>query len=350
MMEKELFQRVVGIIIVVALAGSMLAGAFIWMPDTPSPNDIVIPSQQSSIEYQTSFTTTAIQDLEAIRIIGETSELNKNIIDLSIQGIEGVSRIQSSRFEPTGGKTWFYLADISLRRNSNINEIVENIFSLEYFVGETDAMKRMSISTPETNIELKNPSLNLERNFKFEYETTFAITPLNTLSGDEIIVQGNITMQGNEIVFIELMEQINLELQPKYFEAEKEFELLEVGNELFFEVQGDFNKEFYSEQANAIADTIAFPINNTLMGQSIIERKEELIELFQDYNLDLKISGKIFIEELFVEELGELVFEEEFTIELSHEQKVGNIINVIITISKIRDEIKLFDASEKLNN
>lgn len=342
-----MFQKIIGIIIIVALAGSMIAAAIIYMPESSQINPDITPTDQPTFNYEISFETQVIQELESIRIAAETSEINKTKIDSEIQNVEGISRIQFSEFRNVGDGNWFYFAEITLRKNFDLEKIVEDIFKINYFDGEKQAMKKVSISTPQENIDLNSSDLNMSRKFVFEYPTTFTIASIETLPGDKIIVEGTISLKGNTIVFIELVEIENKTDLPEYYYVDKEFELLELGEELFFEVKGDFNADYYSEQISLLENSYAFPYNDSLIGQTNIEDKEFVKNLFEDFELELNRAGKIFVEDVFVEELDETFsFNDEIEIQISDEKTVGEIINVELTISKTRKTLGIAGSKE----
>jgi len=353
-MEKDLFQKIIGIIIIIALAGSMLAAALIYLPDNSNQQNVdpdLIPQNQPVFNYTTSFETQIIQDLEAIKIIVETSEMNKSEIDYSIQKIEGISRIESSQFISTGSEKWYYLAEINLRKNTNIKQIVEEIFSQQYFNGEKQAMKRVSISTPKEDINLVDSETNFSRKFQFDYATTFAIVSLDSLPNDNIIVEGTIRLQGNTITYIELMETENKTSAPTFFEVEKELLINDIGNELFFEVTTDKNidQNYYQEQLKQLDENaIFFVYESKIYGQTIA--KKELVEeiLVDINNIQFKQAGTIFIDSLFVEDLNkEIVFEKETQIEFNYGKKVGDKILAVITLAISRTSEEIMQVIEK---
>ncbi|MDD4250837.1 MAG: hypothetical protein PHX27_01440 [Candidatus ainarchaeum sp.] len=348
-MERELFQKIIGIIILIALVGSMFAAALIYAPQPPAQNNQpLVPQNQTIYEYNINFQTSVIQELDFIRIAVETSELNKNDIDLEIQSIPGVSRIQSSQFISNNTDKWVYFAEINLRKKINVIDVVNEIFELKFFNGDKQAMKRVSIITPKENIELIHKDANFSRKFLFEYETTFAIVNLETMANDEISVNGTIKLQGNNIVSIELMELENKTNIPEIFFVEKEFELNEVGEELFFEVKGeDFNATYYSEQVNLIEGSMAIPFENSLFGQTNQDNKELLVDLFQDFNLKLNKMATIFINEVFIKDLNKSIdFNTSFNIEVSLDSFTGKKSMIRLEISNGRITTKITNAVE----
>jgi hypothetical protein len=212
-MKQEKFYQILGIIIIIAFAGSMF-GAFLYAPQPSSNNNTSPPTQnKTTYNYSISFDTKVIQELQAIRVAAETSSLNKQEIDLDVQKIEGVARIQFSEFRKQEN-SWLYFAQIDLKKQASPNEVIERIFDLNYFDAYKEAMKRVSISTPDDAIELYNTDLDITRKFTFEYPTTFTIADLNTMPEDEIRVNGTIQLQGKDVLFLELIEAYNYTQAP----------------------------------------------------------------------------------------------------------------------------------------
>jgi len=77
-MKQDTFLKIVGIIIIVAMVGSMLAAGFLYAPtestDTPSITDQ--QTDKSSFDYDISFDTNIIDNLTSIRVAAQTNVLD----------------------------------------------------------------------------------------------------------------------------------------------------------------------------------------------------------------------------------------------------------------------------------
>jgi hypothetical protein len=211
-MKQDNFYRALGILIIIAFIGSMF-GALLYAPQ-PSNNNTPPPTQsQKSYNYSIAFDTEVIQELQAIRIFAETSYLDIDAINLDIQKLEGVARVQFSEFRKNG-ENWGYFAQIDLKKQASPAETALKVLDLNYFSGYKEAKKRVSISTPKEALDLYNADLNVTRKFTFEYPTTFTIADLNTMPEDNIMVNGTIQLREKEILFLELIETNNYTQTP----------------------------------------------------------------------------------------------------------------------------------------
>lgn len=353
-MERETLYKIIGIIVVVAMAGSMFAAALIYMPDSSSgdPTDVQEnpTNTGSSFQYSITFDTNVVSELNSIRIVAETSSLNKNEIDLAIQKIDDVSKVSYSEFRKNG-EGWIYFAQIDLKKSANIENIVNEIFELDYFFGMKDSMKRVSIATPKEQIELYNADLNITRNFKFDYVTTFAIASLTTKPGDVITVSGTITLQAQNVLGIDLMEQSNQTNATQYYSVEKEFVLESIGEEIFFQASVDENSETdYEAELKKIDENIqVFLMQGNIIGQTNISNKTQVENLLSGLeNFTIKQAGLIFVDKLFVEELNEEVeFNQEIDVEINAGKIIGQKINTEIIVAVQRDSVEIYSAVEK---
>jgi len=354
-MEKDLLVKIIGIIVVIALAGSMLAAALVYAPDTtPNQNDNldnINQEQTASFDYQISFDTNVLANLNSVRVALETTELNKQEIDLAIGKLDGVARVSASEFRNlTQG--WYYFAEIDTKKNVVLEDVVHEIKDLNYFDGMEQVMKRVSINTPNKALQIYNVDNNITRNFTFEYPTTFSIAPLETLPGDIIEVSGNITLQGKNILGLELVEANNITATPQVFTTQREFEVTSIAPELFFEAKfdGNVDQNYYEEKLTAIdSEMQKFFYNNSFIGQTQLGNKTALQELFSDANnLDLKINGKIFLDKTYVAELNkEFDINSDVDIELLSNTNVGDTVLAELTISVQRNELVSITAVAK---
>jgi hypothetical protein len=215
--EPNKLAQTLGIILLAVMAFSMLAGALLYV-DRPSTNttnqdpqtDIPIPTD-TQFTYNIDLNTTAIKDLDSARIGLMTTNLNKAEIDLGVQKISGVSKV-SSQFKKNSpdANNWLYLADLTLKKNTDLMTILTQIIDLNYFdkTQGYDAMKYMTISAPQWTI-IHNTDLNIDRNFAFTQTTFMALTRISTNPSDEIEVEGQISVQGKAMLAINLYEKQN---------------------------------------------------------------------------------------------------------------------------------------------
>jgi len=312
-MEKTKLMKTLVILVTIALAGSIIAVGLVYNDDTPAPVDPadILNKPASAFDYEIAFDTNVIKELNSIRLAAETSVINKAEIDSSIQNMDGVSRITSSSFRKIADASWVYLAEIDLKRSADISTQVQEILSLDSFSGDKEAMKSVSINTPKTII-VNNSDLNINREFTFEYPTTFALASLSTIPGDIISVAGTIRLQGQAVLALELLESSNQTAQGELFSVEnKELEISSIGDELFFEAFTDQNADQNTLEAavkavDPDAQVMVFPFggatNINLMSKA--EKLSELETIVSSYDGDFYQLGTFELESIFVEDLN----------------------------------------------
>ena len=287
-MEQETLMKTVGIAIVVVMAFSMIAVAFISTQNNPSTDSDGINTNPiiNSFEYQLDFETTTIKELNSFRMVAKTSNLDKSQIDNAIQEMDGVSKV-GSEFRNNANGVWDYFAEITLKKTANLNDILNQIFELEYFVGtEKVAMKYMTIASPGELI-LYNSELDINRNFTFTQTTLPALVFIETMPGDTISVGGSVTLRGVDITALELIEN---EAQPQYYSVNETLPIVSLGNELLFEGQTsdqNIDQNYYTEQLALIDQTAQMyfiPDENTIRfaGRSSVTNSNEILSLFSE--------------------------------------------------------------------
>lgn len=225
LLEQEKMVKYFGIFVAVTMVISLFAYVgYVALSDPiiPSEEDYFEPNA-TLFSYNLSFDTNAIKDLSSFRVALTTSIEDKVMIDSEIKKIEGVNNIASQfKKEDISSKEWIYFAEVMLKKNASISQVVDSIYSLDFFDSsfEKVAMKHMTISVPKSVI-LHNPDLNIDRNYSFTTPVLSALTSIDTLPGDELIVEGLISLQGSLINSIELIEIENKSLQERLM---KEFE------------------------------------------------------------------------------------------------------------------------------
>jgi len=214
-MDSKKTVRIVGIIVAVVMALSMISFALIYVDRQPTGTDTTntLPvATDKPFNYTLSFEATALKDAGAIKIALMTSNSNKALIDLAISKIEGVSKV-TSQFKKNSldSNDWVYLADITLKKNTDIVSTITKMLDVNYFnaAGGFDARKQITVSAPSW-VMLKNTDLNIDRNFSFTTTTLPALASIGTTTGDKLQIDGTITVQGSAINALSLYETVNL--------------------------------------------------------------------------------------------------------------------------------------------
>lgn len=227
-MGQEEKVKYLGIIILVLMAFSMIAGIAISVMNNPiqtdNTNNNLPEPTATTFNYSLSFDANAIKDLSSFRTAVVTSFDDKLLIDTELKKVSGVSAVSSIiRKDSADANNWTYLAEVTLKRNASITEAITGIYAVKYFDenAEKVAMKNMTINVPKS-VMLHNTDLNIDRNYSFTSTTLSALTQIDTLPKDELTIEGTIQLQGNAIVSIELVEALNKTAQERMI---KEWEI-----------------------------------------------------------------------------------------------------------------------------
>ncbi len=223
-MKQETILKFVGIFIVAFMALSMIAAGFLYAGDnkdnttTQNPNVPVLDA--TAFSYSASFDTVALKEVKSGRVAAITSSLDKAAIDAAVLKTEGVSKINSQfRKGTVDANEWVYYADIAFKSNADIAVSVEKIYDLNFFNqskrNEFASIKYITIKAPAYTI-LRNTDLNIDKNFTFPLTTLSALADLSTKSGDELKIGGTISLKGDVISSMELVEVQNLTLLKEY--------------------------------------------------------------------------------------------------------------------------------------
>lgn len=220
-MEQSKLVKYFGIFVAVTMALSMIAGiGYMVMNDPVIQNNNDNPQEPTAtvFNYTLSFDANAIKDLSSFRTALITSFEDKALIDAEIKKIEGVSTINSQfRKESTDSNSWIYLAEVTIKKNASIEQILSGIYAIQYFDVNSDkiAMKHMTINVPKS-VMLHNEDLNIDRNYSFPSTTLSALTSIETIPGDTLVIDGTIQLQGSAITAIELVELENKSAQERF--------------------------------------------------------------------------------------------------------------------------------------
>ncbi|MFA6065531.1 MAG: hypothetical protein WCW44_06115 [archaeon] len=232
-MDKSTMVKGLGIFILVVMAFSMIAGAFLMAdrgsnPDqTTDPNTNLPEPNATVFSYSMSFDANAVKDLSSIRVGAITSVLDKASIDAKVLKVDGVSKV-SSQFKKTtpDANDWVYLADVALKKTADAQSVASAIGDLNVFDKNQgfDAMKLITISVP-SSIMLHNVDLNIDRNYSFPSTTLSTLAQMSTTAGDELLVSGSIQLQGSAVISLNLIEEQNLTKQKLYEEFLRQMQI-----------------------------------------------------------------------------------------------------------------------------
>ncbi len=358
-MKKENILKALGIIIVVVLALSMLAVALYANDDDNSSTDTTINNNPivSTFTYDISFDTNVLKELNAIRLVADTTSLDKQAIDIAVQKISGISSV-NSQFRSAGENTWYYFAEITLKKSASIQETIDSIFALSYFDGETkEAMKYVTINAPG-KITLNNTELNVTRDFVFESTTLSALVSLDSQPSDKINVSGTIKLQGQNVLALELIEQSNISNQPISNTAEISLPLDSVETEMFFDgtTSETIDENALREQLLAIDENAQIYFSTeentkTLSGNSKISYLNEIKNLLENNNFSVNFVqiGNFSLNELYLADLNQTLPYSTGTIqaEINTGHTVGDIVPLELTAYTQSEQIIYIQGKEK---
>jgi len=338
------------------MAFSMLAAAFLYAPDPSDTDNSGINTNPivNSFEYDLEFSSTVIKELNSFRMVASTSNLNKTEIDQTINEMEGVSKV-GSEFRKIDDSTWNYFAEITLKKSANLNEILDDIFALDYFTdADKVAMKYMTISSPG-ELSLYNPTLDINRNFTFEAAVLPTLVSIETVSGDTVTVSGTVTLRGMDITGLELIESANTSSQAQYYSVEQNLPVISLGSELLFEGAAEnIDENYYKEQIELIdenAQVYFVPDENLIRfaGQSSVIHSGELMSLFSEIStLSFYQDATFELSSVFVSDINkELALGSNILtaqVRLGHAK--GDEVNLAINLYVQRDDAQVMQAIE----
>ena len=358
-MEQETLMKTIGIIIVAVMAFSMIAVAFNSTTQNNQNSDtsgINTNPIVNSFDYELNFSSTAIKELNSFRMVAKTSNLDKSQIDTAIQKMDGVSKV-SSEFRNNNNGVWDYFAEITLKKTANLNDILNQIFELEYFTGaEKVAMKYMTIASPG-ELKLYNPTLNIDRNFEFTSATLPALVSIETIAGDTITVSGSVTLRGMDITALEIIESSNQNSQPQYFSVNETLPIITLGNELLFEGQtSDLNidQNYYTEQLALIDSTAQIyfiPDENVIRfaGQSSVTNSDAILSLFSEMQaLAFYQDAEFELSSVYINELAkELTLDSNtITAQVKLGHQIGDEANLTLNVYVQRENASVMQGIE----
>jgi hypothetical protein len=223
-METHNIIKIFAIVIVAVMAFSMLAAGLLYAKNdtssgTDTTNNLPTPSA-TPFTYNVSFDANALKELGTIRLSANTALSDKQSIDAGVLNVAGVLKV-NSQFRKTAldANDWYYIAEVSLKKNTAPIPVVQNLFDLNYFEQDKKsgffAAKYITISAP-SSVMLHNTDLNIDRNFSFDSQTLSALAGLNTSPGDRLGITGTVTIAGSAVTALSLVEEINKTQQPVF--------------------------------------------------------------------------------------------------------------------------------------
>jgi len=249
-MDNAAIVKYLGIFIVLVMAVSMLAAAFLYGPQQETvPQNVELTPETTEFTYQASFDTTVISELSFLNFKALTTEIDKTKIDSALSSIQGVSRVMS-KFYKSQSEKWIYDANIYLTRSTNSNEIKDQISDINYFskeLGEQEFTKKVTVSSPG-KVELKNSQLNITRDYNFDGIILTALVYFETRPLDKISVNGTIILKGKDITFVELIESNNSSSAPQTYSVDKTLEIKSLEEMVMFNGKKDLNTFIDSEE------------------------------------------------------------------------------------------------------
>jgi len=352
-MKQETLMKTVGIVIVAVMAFSMIAVAFTSMQNNPSTDNSGINTNPilNSFTYDLDFSSTAIKELNSFRMVAKTSNLDKSEIDTAIQKMDGVSKV-GSEFRNNANGVWDYFAEITLKKTANLEDILNQIFELEYFTdAEKVAMKYMTISSPG-KLLLYNTELEINRNFEFSSTTLPALVSIETMPGDVINISGSVTLKGMDITALELIE-----LEKTRFTITKDLTIASLGNELFFEGQTsdqNIDQNYYKGQLSLIdenAQMYFIPDENIIRfaGISTTNKSSNLLNLFSEMNsLAFYQDAEFDAQSLFIPDLNKEfpVDSSKITAKIKSGHSIGEEISLSLNITVQEGTIQVAQGIE----
>jgi len=354
-----------GLFIVAVMALSMLAAGLLYRENDSSDTtadaaDILANQNQATFNYEITFDTNTLKELNALRFAAKTSLTDKQAIDDAVLGVEGVSKISSKFVKQPNETDWYYFAEVTLKRTSDTLAVSDAISLLEVFdseEGSFEAMKYMTIASPG-KVSIHNTDLNVDRDFNFEVTTLSAIVSLETLPEDSITVSGTMTLKGNAIQSLDLLEQMNNTGAPKQFSATSSFTIVSLEDEFVLEAEKDsniFDENYLRESVLALDGNAEMYFDASDTGAASVLFFDEsavtaLTKLFEDSNFSVTVTRTANFDENYfsVPELGSLLSypEGSFTAKVSPERKAGDEVELSLYGYYSRDKILFISAEE----
>lgn|GEM_PF-1029112 len=340
--EKAL--KYMGILVAIIMIGSMFAivlyGSESSVPE--ASNEELTGGEEFS--YEVSFQGTVTRDLGAIRFATKTNIIDKEIVDKAVLGVEGVSRINSTFRKSTDDVNWYYFAEVYLKKNADPLTVVDLISEIDYFSktpGESQYVKYMTLSSPG-KVQLLNKDLNITRDFNFDNTNLFVLAGINTAQNDEVSVFGTIRIIGNNVTFIELLEQENLTATPKQYSLSETLPIKELKETVLFEGERDQNsildKEAIYEQVknideNAEINIFSLDMDLSLRIKSNSPLSEETIDALKEIEgIDnVTQQGDLLILDINLDDIEhisnkvkEIILKETFSFELVYPKETAS--------------------------
>ncbi|NMA44604.1 MAG: hypothetical protein GX950_02225 [Candidatus Diapherotrites archaeon] len=246
---------------------------------------------KEEFSYNISFDTSALSEINALRLVASTTSIDKDEIDSLVSKVSGVSRVSSRLTKLADFEGWFYYAEVYLKKGVDSSIVAENILAIDLFSkdpSESQVVKYMTISAP-ASVKLFNPDSNISRDYNFESTTVSALVDLATLPGDKISVTGTIKLIGKTITGLELIEESNSTNTPTNYTVKQKLVLSELEEDIMFEgereassylSQEDLKKEINLLDENA--SVFVYSFYNKINIETNSEVSEDLVSKLEN--------------------------------------------------------------------
>ena len=368
-LEKEDKVKWLGILIIALMAFSMLAYAYISIlsdksGSSASASQDTLPSDSlnaSTFTYTLSFDTVALKELNSFRMIVETTEIDKQKIDLAVEKVEGVSKV-ASQFKKADGDAWYYYAEVALKKGYDTKAVSAAVLGLDFFSSNPssgEAMKYMTISSSQ-KVVLHNTDLNITRDYNFGTSTLSSMVNMDTQPNDAITVEGSIKLQGSTVTALELAEKANLTSAPKTYNIFASLPIASLEEGIMF--QGEAPMDANIDQNALKADLAAIDQNaqifffsfgsqNSFFGSAVkTDRVSDINAVLTKYGLSAPIiqPATFDLNSVNIPELGkELPFTKgPLKAEVAPGHKAGDLVSLALEVTVIRGTIDGINAKE----
>lgn len=261
--------QAVGIIIVIVMAGSMIAGALSQSEKNFEDQDTgqVPQVEASTFSYDINFEAQVLKELNFVRFRAFTREIDVAKIDSAIKKIGGVKSVSNSAMlkpqSEASADEWIYSVGISLEKGASLSEVTEEILGLGFFSNDEGSYlveKSATIMPPRGALLLHNSTLNIDVNFSFGGKAQSVWVGASTLPNDMILAGGTIKLQGRTLVQSDFHELENKTNAPQTFQETVELEIASLSPAVSYE--GTRELDSYVDE-NALKAEIAVADINT---------------------------------------------------------------------------------------
>lgn len=215
MNKNQVIALAIGIIMILSTIGF----AFYAVSDktnsgTPAVTDIPPEQPATEMKFSAAGISAKISELmPAVKIAGQTNEYDIGKIDSSIREIKGVKTIESV-FGNTVQKPLNYIATISFEKELSAQTLIQAI-EKKGLVSGIDGYSFALVELPKKIVfKSESSDLNISKEYDFSDSLSNAYVGLNSLKGDEIIVNVSATFAGSKLVDYFSVEESNITAEP----------------------------------------------------------------------------------------------------------------------------------------